>query len=80
MRTHFRNFVPVWRLLQHLVEDDPECFVLKALLDEVLVDPELGCCDGLPLWNTREVEAKLSSVLLVQEILIRIHCYKVGKK
>lgn len=68
-------FVPVGRLLQHLVETQPEGLVLKALLDKVLVDPELGRRDELSLWDAREVEAELPPVLLV-EIFVAIHCRK----
>lgn len=65
--------VPVWRFLQNLVEADSECFILVALPDEIFVNPKLGRCDGLSFWNTREVESKFSSVLLVQTFLIVIN-------
>lgn len=67
--------VPVWRLLHHLVETESEGLVLKALLDKVLVDPELGRRDELALRDAREVEAELPPVLLV-EIFVTIHCWK----
>lgn len=71
--------VPVGRLLQHLVETKSKGLVLKALLNKVLVDPELSRRNELPLWDAREVEAELPPVLLV-EIFITIHCGKDEKK
>lgn len=69
--------VPVRRLLQDLVDADPEGLVLVALLDEVLVNPELGRCDRLSLRNTGEVETKFPPVLLVEKILTRVN-YRGG--
>lgn len=43
------------------------------LLDEILVNPELCCCDGLSLWNTWKVKAKLCSMALEEKILILIN-------
>lgn len=66
--------VPVGGLLQHLVETKSEGLVLKALLNKVLVDPELSRRDELPLRDAREVEAELPPVLL--EVFITVHCGK----
>ncbi len=66
--------IPVWSLLQDLVDADPECLVLVAFLDEIFINPKLCRCDGLSLWNTGKVKSKFSSVLLVQEILILVNC------
>lgn len=65
--------VPVGTFLQHLVEKESEGLVLKALLNKVLVDPELGHRNELPLRDAREVEAELPPVLLV-DIFVTIHC------
>lgn len=70
------TLIPVCRLLQDLIETDSECFVLVAFLDEILVNPELCCCDGLSLWDTGKVETKFLAVLLVQKILILLHYQK----
>lgn len=73
--------VPIWRLLQDLVDADSECLVLIASLDEILVNPELCCCDGLSLWNTGKVKAEFPSVLLVEKILIlNDYCGKKERK
>lgn len=72
-KTEIKALLPACRLLQDLVETNSECLVLVAFLDEILVNPELCRCDGLPLWNTRKVKTKFLSALLVQKILILIH-------
>lgn len=74
-----QSLVPVGRLLQHLVDAKSEGLVLKALLNKVLVDPELSRCNELPLRDAREVEAELPPVLLV-EIFITIHCGKERRR
>lgn len=78
MRFGPQSLVPVGMLLQHLVETKSEGLVHKALLNKVLVDPELSGRDELPLRDAREVEAELPPVLLVE--IITIHCGKDGEK
>lgn len=71
--------VPVWRLLQDLVDADSECFIFIAFLYEVFINPKLCCCDGFSLWDTREIESKYSSVPLMHTILVLINYKKYRK-
>lgn len=60
--------------LEDLVKADFECFILRPFLDEIFVNPELCCCDGLSLWNTGEVKAEFSPVVLVEKFRILVNC------
>lgn len=61
-------------LLQDLVDADLEGFVVEALADEILVDPELGRRHRLALGDPREVEPELSVVAaLVVELSVMLH-------
>lgn len=53
------------RVLQDLVEADSEGFIIKVLLDEVFINPELCPRDNFSIWDARKVKSKLSSVLLM---------------
>lgn len=68
-----KTLIPVGGLLQDLVDTDSESLILVAFLDELFINPKLCCCDGLSLWDTGKVKSKLSSVLLVQKVLILIN-------
>lgn len=74
-----KTLIPVGRLLQDLVDTDPESLVLVAFLDELFINPKLCCCDGLSLWDTGKVKSKFSSVLLVQKVLILVN-YKEDRE
>lgn len=43
--------LPVWVLLDHLVNPEQERVVAEGAAHTLLVEAELGCGDGLALWD-----------------------------
>lgn len=72
---------PVRVLLQHLVDADAEGLVIEALVDEILIYPELGGGDRLALWDPRQVKSELFVMPPHrQELLIVLHCQRETEK
>lgn len=75
----FHQGLPVGRspsrvLLQDLVDADLEGFVLEALADVILVNPELGRCHRFPLRDSGEIKPELSVVAaLMVKLSVMLH-------
>lgn len=65
---------PSWVLLQDLVDADLEGFVVEALADVILVNPELGRRHRLPLRDPGQIKPELSVVAaLMVELSVMLH-------